>query len=76
MSCKRCLLNVRLPVDKVINDNLLHGYDTLIHHCNPFHDVVEVHLHPAWQHNRSRAEDPENKEAAAAMTTVTAKKFM
>jgi hypothetical protein len=62
ISQKCYLLCASIPVDKVINGNLPHGYGMLIHHCNPFHDALEVHLHPALRHNLSQAEGPGNKE--------------
>jgi hypothetical protein len=59
-----------MPVDKVTNGNLPHGCGMLIHHCNPLHDVAEVHLHSAMRRNLSQAGGPENKERAVTMATI------
>jgi len=60
------LLLASILVDMVINGNLPHGYDTLVHHCNPFHDAVvyhEAHLNLATRRNLSQDEGPANKMA-------------
>jgi hypothetical protein len=67
------LLHASILVDKVIYGNLPCGYGKLVHHCNPFHDVLEdheVHLYLARRHNLSQAEDPENKEAAVTLAII------
>jgi hypothetical protein len=61
------LLLASILVDMVINGNLPHGYDMLVHHCNPFHGAEvyhEAHLHLATRHNLSQDEGPAIKTAA------------